>query len=62
MRKKNYKNLFEATADRSGSSGSYVPPLQPGERPFEKSQNKKWVLNVLKPIKPLIKIESEEEK
>jgi len=30
------KNINEATGDRVGGSGSYVPPLQPGMRPFKK--------------------------
>lgn len=58
MRKKNYKNLFEATADRSGSSGSYVPPLQPGERPFEKSQLAPFNISVSDYKSPLVQYDS----
>lgn len=58
MRKKNYKNLFEATADKSGSSGSYVPPLQPGERPFEKSQLEPFNISVSDYKSPLVQYDS----
>lgn len=58
MRKKNYKNLFEATADRSGSSGGYVPPLQPGERPFEKSQLAPFNISVSDYKSPLVQYDS----
>jgi len=37
MIKKFRQNIFEATGDRVGNSGSYVPPLQPGEREFKKN-------------------------
>lgn len=58
MRKKNYKNLFEATADRSGGSGGYVPPLQPGERPFEKSQLAPFNISVSDYKSPLVQYDS----
>ena len=32
------KILKEATGDSTGSRGSYVPPLQPGIRDFDKSK------------------------
>ena len=35
--KKNKIHINEATSDSIGSRGSYIPPLQPGMRPFKKN-------------------------
>lgn len=38
MKNKNKKNISEATSDSVGSRGSYILPMQPGFKEFEKNQ------------------------
>ena len=52
------KNIQEATGDRVGGAGVYVPPLQPGEREFAKSQLGPFNIPVSDYKSPLVQYDS----
>jgi len=62
MRKIIQKILREATSDKSGSAGGYVPPLQPGERQFNKSQLEPFNIPVSNYKNPLVQYDSYDHK
>jgi hypothetical protein len=53
-----FKKLNEATADRSGGAGGYIPPIQPGMREFEKNQLGPFVDGVSDFKSPLVAYDS----
>ena len=59
-----FKNqlVSEATGDRVGGSGAYIPPLQPGEREFAKSQLKPFTNPVSDYKSPLVQYDSYDHK
>jgi hypothetical protein len=52
------KNIQEATGDRVGGAGGYIPPLQPGEREFAKSQLEPFNIPVSDYKSPLVQYDS----
>jgi hypothetical protein len=52
------KVIKEATSDASGSRGSYMPPMQPGLRPFEKSSLEPFNQSVSDYKSPLVQYDS----
>ena len=50
--------IKEATSDASGSRGSYIPPMQPGLRPFEKSSLEPFNQPVSDYKSPLVQYDS----
>ena len=50
--------IKEATSDASGSRGSYMPPMQPGLRPFEKSSLEPFNQSVSDYKSPLVQYDS----
>lgn len=50
--------IKEATSDASGSRGSYIPPMQPGLRPFEKSSLEPFTQPVSDYKSPLVQYDS----
>lgn len=52
------KNINEATGDRVGGAGAYIPPLQPGEREFVKSQLGPFNIPVSNYKSPLVQYDS----
>lgn len=52
------KNVNEATGDRVGGAGGYIPPLQPGEREFAKSQLGPFNIPVSDYKSPLVQYDS----
>jgi hypothetical protein len=50
--------IKEATSDASGSRGSYIPPMQPGIRPFEKSSLEPFNQPVSDYKSPLVQYDS----
>ena len=58
MERKIPKRVDEATADRVGGSGSYVPPLQPGMREFKKSDLGPFINAVADYDSPLVAYDS----
>ena len=56
------KNIQEATGDRVGGAGVYVPPLQPGEREFAKSQLGPFNIPVSDYKSPLVQYDSYDHK
>ncbi len=52
------KILKEATGDSTGSRGSYVPPLQPGMRDFDKSELAPFTDSVSEYKSPLVSYDS----
>jgi hypothetical protein len=52
------KVIKEATSNASGSRGSYIPPMQPGLRPFEKSSLEPFNQPVSDYKSPLVQYDS----
>ena len=52
------KVIKEATSNASGSRGSYIPPMQPGLRPFEKSSLEPFNQPVSDYTSPLVQYDS----
>ena len=52
------KQISEATSSSSGSRGSYIAPLQPGMREFEKSQLEPFNIPLSKYDSPLLAYDS----
>lgn len=50
--------IKEATSDASGSRGGYIPPMQPGLRPFEKSSLEPFNQPVSNYKSPLVQYDS----
>ena len=50
--------IREATSDSSGSRGSYVAPLQPGIRDFNKSQLEPFTIRVSNYDSPFLEYDS----
>ena len=53
-----FKRLNEATSERAGGSGGYIPPIQPGMREFEKNQLGPFVDGVSDFKSPLVAYDS----
>jgi hypothetical protein len=53
-----FKRLNEATSERAGGSGGYLPPIQPGMREFEKNQLGPFVDGVSDFKSPLVAYDS----
>lgn len=56
------KIISEATGDRVGGSGAYIPPIQPGERQFAKSQLEPFNIPVSDYKSPLVQYDSYDHK
>ena len=52
------RNINEATGDRVGGAGAYIPPLQPGEREFKKNQLGPFSIPVSDYKSPLVQYDS----
>ena len=53
-----YKVIKEATSDNGGGRGAYIPPMQPGLRPFSGESLQPFTQSVSKYKSPLVQYDS----